>query len=524
MRLLGDGGSILGDIMPAPEKLFGYGEPDLPQQRQQVTPEGVTADIITPSRRTGFSTLSGTTSAGRRQILELYNLSLPFRRVVETVARDYSAFDWKLYAIRVKPSKRMGKATLDIAKSHVRAAYKRVNRIPSHERALAWKAIDDSDMVERTEILDHPLLDIARANFSGDPDVTSLPILHGAPAAAMWAVYRIVLGEVFELLIPNPAGLPGGVLMLPPHWVAELPAFSDPFYRVQIPGGAHWRVPAELMTYERQANAVDPHGRGIGAGVMVAPELELDQAAAGALRTYFEGDMMPRVLLIGHGMGAAERRDALYRDWAERLQGAHNRWKGIHAIDAASTAAATVLDQDFSGARMSEFRGKEHDIIRLAVPGVPAEVLGEMANSNRATSYNAQVIYRERGLMPLGEARRRQCQGIAPRYNSPAPLVLECHLPELIDEEARQAAAALAPWAIPVAEHARRQGVEAPEGLKKIYAVPAGITFRTEAQMAKPPEPLAPVAEPGGPADEFMNDEEPPEDETENEAEEPGDE
>jgi hypothetical protein len=516
MRLLQSGGSILGDIMPPAEKLFGYAQ-DGPAP-QAVTAEGVAAEIMTPSRRTGFSTINGTTTAGRRQILELYNRSLPFRRVVETHARDFAGVDWKLFALRMKPSKRLGKAMREIGEGYVIAAYKKLQRASgAASRVAAWKAIDASDTVERDEVVNHPMLDIARGNFSGDPDVTALPILHGAPASAMWAVYQVVLGEVFELLIPNELGLPGGVLMIPPHWVTETPSWDQQFYSVQIPGGGYWRVPAELMMYERQANAVDPHGRGIGAGVMVAPELELDKAAANALRTYFEGDMRPGVLLIGPGMSTAERRDALHRDWGQRLQGEHNRWKGIHGIEGnASMVSAQVLDQDFAGARMAEFRDHEWRIIRAALPGIPAEVLGELGDSNRATSYMANVIYHERCLMPRAESRRREVQGLAPRYNSPAPLVLEAVLPELVDEESRQAYAALAPWAIPVAEHARRQGFVAPEGLDKIYGVPAGIAFRTEEQMRKPPEPLAPVAAPGGPADEFMDDDDPAEEPEEN--------
>lgn len=519
MRLLQDGGSILGDITPPAEKLFGYAQGG--QLEQAITPQGVSAEIMTPSRRTGFTAANGSTLAGRRQILELYNRSLPFRRVVEPVSRDHAAVDWKLFAIRVKPSKRQGKAMQEIAGSHARAAYKALQRATGAGRVAAWKAIDASDTVERTEVVDHPMLDIARGNFSGDPDVTSLPILHGAAEAAMWATYQIVLGEVFELLIPNPAGVPGGVLMIPPHWVQELPAATDPFYRVQIPGGGHWRVPAELVLYERQANAVDPHGRGIGAGVMVAPELELDKAAANALRTYFEGDMRPGVLLIGPGMSTAERRDALSRDWGQRLAGEHNRWKGIHGIEGnAGMVSAQVLDQDFAGSRMAEFRDHEWRIIRAALPGVPAEILGELSNSNRATSYMANVIYHERCLMPRAELRRRQVQALAPRYNSPAPLVLEAVLPPVVDEEARMKYAELAPYAVSLAEHARRQGAEIVPGTEKIYAVPAGLALRTEAQMLKPPDPLALPAAPGGPADEFMDEPDPTEDEAEGDGDE----
>jgi hypothetical protein len=520
MRLLQSDGSVLGDILP--EKLFGYGG-ELPGSPapQTVSAESVTYEILTPGRRTGTNWGSGTTVASRRQIIELYNRSLPFRRVVQAVSTDHAAVDWKLYAIRVKPSKRLGKAMLDIGRSHVRAAQKALSYAPSEKaRAAQWKSIDASDTVERTEILDHPMLDIARGMFSGDPDLTRLPILNGAPAVAMWAVYHIVIGETFELLIPNKAGVPGGVLALAPHWIQELPAAADQFYRVQIPGGSHWRVPAELMTYGRQADPMDPHGRGLGAGLMVAPELELDREAANAIRLFFAQGMLPQVLLTGPGVAkSVEMRESLYEDWGKRMAGEHNRWKGLHGINtAAGGVNVTTLDQDFQGARMAELRTQEWQLIRAAIPGVPAEILGELGDSNRATSYNARIIYRERCQMPLAESRRRQVQELAPMYNSAAPLVLEAIIPEPVDEEARQVYAALAPWAVPIAEHARRQGAQVVEGTEKIYVVPAGLALRTEEQMLKPPEPLAPVEAPGGPADAFMD--EPPE----AEAEENGDE
>lgn len=477
----------------------------------QVSPRAIAAELITLSRRTGFTWGQGSSTASRRQLVELYNRSLPFRRVAQTVAQKFAEVDWELFALRIKPSKRQGKQLRELAQGHVLGAYKALRRAPTREsRAHIWKRVDASDSVERTEIMNHPLLDIARGMFSGDPDITSLPILNGAPASAMWCTYDIVLGEAFELLVPNATGVPGGVLMIPPHWVQELPAAEDRFYRVQVPGGGHWRVPAELMLYHRQADALDPHGRGIGTGAMVAPELELDWQAAAALKTYFEGDMRPGVLLYGPGQARlGEQTERLYREFAEALRGPHNRWKGIHSISTMDGAQALPLDQDFSGARMSEFRGAEWDMIRGAIPGVPAEVLGELSNSNRATSYMAKSIFRDMAIMPRAEARRRVVMELVPRYRSPAPLVLEAYYPEPIDEEARQKYAELAPWAIPVAEHARRQGGEVIEGLGKIYAVPAGVAFRTEAEMLKPPDPLAAIPVPGGPADEFMDDEEP---------------
>ena len=356
--------------------------------------------------------------------------------------------------------------------------------------------------------------------FVDDDEIGRLQILHGAPALAMWATYRIVLGESFELLIPNAGGVPGGVLCVPPHWIHELPAWGDQFYRAQVPGGGYWRIPAELMLYERTADVVDPHGRGIGTAVSVVDELELDRSAARAMRTFFANDMRPQLVIVGPIGATQEKKDAFLDDWGRRLQGEHNRFKP-HVINAATGDNAPIvqqLDVDFSGVRMAELRDQEHEIIRGVLPGVSAEILGDMDNSNRASSLIAKRIYLDGVMEPLAGARRSQLMELAPLYKSPAPLYLDFFLPEAIDEEQRLEHAKIAPWAVSVAEHAKAQGVEAVPGLEKIYAIPAGMVFRTEAQMLKPPDPLAAVPEPGGPADAFVEDEEETEEDEEDAA------
>jgi hypothetical protein len=495
------------EVVPA-EKAEGLSGPN--PSPSAVTGPAVAQEIITPSRRTGISSISGTSLASRRQLLELYTRSHAMRRVVGKVAQDFASIEWHLYAIRTK-RKPAGKAMADIARGHARAARKALKAArTSTEKGNIYKAIDASGQIERVEILDHPLLDIARGVFADDDEVGRLQILHGAPALAMWATYRIVLGEAFELLIPNgDGGVPGGVLCIPPHWIHELPAFGDRYFRAQIPGGGFWRIPAELMLYERTADVVDPHGRGTGAAVGVVDELELDRAAARAMRTFFSNDMRPQLVIVGPVGATPEKKDAFLDDWGRRLQGEHNRVKPhvINAPGGANAPSVHQLDVDFSGMRMAELRDQEHEIIRGIVPGVSGAVLGDFEDVNRATAFMSKKLYNDGTLEPLAGARRKQLMELASLYKSPAPLYLDYFLPEAIDEEARLERAKLAPWAVSIAEHAKAQGVEAVPGLEKIYMVPAGMSIKTEEQLLNPPKPLAPVAEPGGPADAFADDE-----------------
>lgn len=403
---------------------------------------GIAAGILSPSR-----SMVGRRPRDQAEHLKYYRLSPPFRKVVGRVGQAVAGARWTLSAFR-------GRAEMALARDYAGA--------DPAGRALVLRAARESGQL--VPIQDHPALSAIR-------DGAPVPGLVGHLTDRLTEICMIAAGEAFWALEPNEAGVPYRAWILPPHWVYEVPTLGRPFYRVEVPSGGGFDLPASWVLWLRDADPWDPYGRGVGYGAALAEEVETDEDAARQIRLFFHQGMKPEVLLMGPGL-TETKRERIGRDWIDNLRGLWKRWQ-FHMIDAPAGAKVHQLSQDFDGKGLVKLRRWDSDVIRETI-GVNPEVVGEIVGSNRATSLVARINFRENVLVPRLEYRRAVYQHqLLPLYNSPRPLVVDYELPALEDSEREIEYAKGSPWAESWAAQIKRQGGEPAAGLEDLYVIPA---------------------------------------------------
>jgi HK97 family phage portal protein len=376
------------------------------------TPDGIVTmgidDTLMPGHVSGgVYKQSAPPPRGSYELLDLFKNSPWLRATTHKIASSFASIEWKVYARQARAADGTTKFVDDKV---LRAAP------PSLRPAMIRKARASGDLVLLDE---HPLQVLL-----DKPN----PLMSGRAFRQVCQVHLDLLGETYIVLDTNPAGMPVRMWPIPPTWIKQIPTETQPSFRVEV-DGVSFDVPVENMLVIRDQNPADPYGRGVGTGLALADELDIDEFAAKHVATWFHNKGMPDMLISLEGASrplleeAKRRWDNATRGFAKAYR---THWTGAK-LD------VKRLDTAFKDMALIEIRSFERNTI-VQVFGVPPEKLGIIENSNRSTSESAQFIFANDVLVPRAELWRSELQNkLVDRFD--ARLVLDYESPVPGDRE-----------------------------------------------------------------------------------------
>jgi hypothetical protein len=245
---------------------------------------------------------------------------------------------------------------------------------------------------------------------------SGVPGLDGVQCRMLENTFLELVGESFALLERNQLGAPEARWPLPPHWLHDVPSPGASMFFVQPPGGTPFEVPRKNMLWHKDANPLNPYGRGTGIARSLADELNADEAAAKHTAASLTNRARPDIIVSGSKEVPLNKDDAkrLNEVWTQRFGGPENQGKPFVS---ASPISVDTLTPTFKELELSKMREFERDII-IAVFGVPPEVMGVLENSNRATIDAAWFLFAKGVLLPRLDARKAVYnEQLAPQYD-----------------------------------------------------------------------------------------------------------
>ena len=362
-----------------------------PQRRTEKSLSlGLGGQSVTPVWRAAGS---GGLAAGSLELIKSYNANPNLRRVVGLIAGSLAATPFFLRRKRVAAGKSWSARVRAIA-----------------DKAVRTKAVAaDSD-----EVWEHEFLD-----FLG----RGSPFLSGPQSLALSHAYYEIKGEFFWWILPSEQGQPAQYIVIPPHWVSEIPDLNanGGHYRVSF-GGAVMSLPRESVLYAKQPGLSDPYGRGVGVAESLADEVDTDEYAAQVMRYVLANRGFQDVLIALKG-GTPDQAELVEAKYNQRHRGFYNTGKAM-VVDA-DALEVKQLTHTLSELQLLDLRRWERDLIRETW-GIPPELLGLVENSNRATINTAETIYARYVQEPRLEAFRLWLQTqLLPLFDSRGEYVVE---------------------------------------------------------------------------------------------------
>lgn len=322
---------------------------------------------------------------GTPELLRAYREMPALKLCVETVADSVADVQWKVWR-RVDKS---GKSVKDYS---MRAA-------PFRLRSQRLKALAEAGEIE--ERVDHPAL-----RLIADPN----DFFTGRAVMKLIDTHKSLVGEAF-LVLERVGGVVVGYWPVPPAWVTRLPDYSKPrderTYTITI-SGKQALLPASDVIYLRDLDPEDPLGRGVGTAATLGDELDTDEYAARFTKNSFFNNMVPAAVVGIEGMpqGKNEAAERFRQDLVREHQGAERAGK---VMITGGKVSFTRLDTPFRDMALVDLRRFLLDFCRMAYR-VPPEVIGNTANSNKATAYAARELLAEQVTIPRAEFLRTELQ------------------------------------------------------------------------------------------------------------------
>jgi phage portal protein BeeE len=323
---------------------------------------------------TGVLTSGEAPRRGTKELLDAYKRLPWLHTVVRRIAQDVSGTRWRVW--------RMPRARIERSSSHPMARRFGVGRSMRTERR-GWLGYAPEGAVE---VETHPMLDVL-----ADPN----PVL--SPMSVWWVAQGLLdlKGECPIVIERAKSGAPLELWPVPPHWLAETPTTREPSYRFQW-NTWHTRVPAEDVLYLRHPDLSSPYQRGAGTGEAAADEIDIDEFAAKHLKSFFYNRGLPDAFVSIEGV---ENEDDA-RFYEQKLRSKHQGvGKGFQFHITAGKVDVKELGNTFRESQIVELREGQRDLF-VQLFNVPPEVLGIIANSNRATINAADYLYTKNVLCP----------------------------------------------------------------------------------------------------------------------------
>ncbi len=321
-------------------------------------------------------------------MLEAYGQSPWVAAVTSKIAVSFGAVQWRAYAVR------------EIGTKYKWRKVKRLQKSGVISQDARRKLVDLPEGLELVEIPDTPLLD-----FIEDGS----PMFPGNTSRMLTQLYLELTGEAYWLMVPGAVDgmtIPIEYFLLPPTWVLNTPSSSKDSFEVKFPElGETMDVPREMMVWFLKPNPLNPYKRGLGRMRSLGDEIDADEYASKFVRSWFFNRARPDILIYGKGIHK-EDVERLEVKWLQKLRG-HMRQHLPFFLSAA--VEVKDLSQKMIDMQINDLRKFERDII-IHARGVPAESLGIVEDSNRATAQVADHTFNAGVLTPELEFFRETLQ------------------------------------------------------------------------------------------------------------------
>lgn len=202
-------------------------------------------------------------------------------------------------------------------------------------------------------------------------------------------------GEVPIVIERDAQGLPVELWPTPPHWLAEVPHRSYPFFRFSF-GSWQRTIAEDDVLFLRHPELVQPYGRGAGVGESISDEIDIDEFASKHLRSWFFNRALPDAFVSVEGV-SSEKEARLYEEKLKQKHGGKDRAFQIHVTN--GKVSVQQLGYSFKDQMVPQVRQTQRDTA-LQVYGVPPEIMGIVENSNRATIDAAYAHFGRGVLVP----------------------------------------------------------------------------------------------------------------------------
>jgi HK97 family phage portal protein len=390
---------------------------------------GILADIMNPA-----AIGSQLPRRGTRDILDFYARSPVLHMVGSKIADMVSTVSWSMFVA---------------SGEDVTREFFRIKALDLPYRHNEMRALKDSGELKR--VTGHPLLTMIR---SGNP------FMLGRNVRKLMMNYWDLVGETVLLLDRNATGAPFQWFPVSPPWIEKMPTVAEPFYRIRF-GGVIREIPEKDVLCIRNPNPLDPYGRGLGVGHVLADELETDESAAKYVNNFFRNGATPPIIVSSPELNPSAVKRAEI-DWMQRMGGFLRSFLP-YFMKAPEGTTITEMNSSFRDRQVVELRKHERDFA-LQVFGISPEIFGILVSSNRATIIEARNIVADFVLIPRLELWREAFQErLVPEYPS-RNLLIDYDNPAPEDEANQLAAGRIAPFAAKVNEHRERQGLSRLEG------------------------------------------------------------
>lgn len=422
-------------------------------------------------------------------MLEAYH-SQPWLNAATTrVSTSVASNPWRLYRAKGGSGQRGRDARKYLGR--------RVRTGKTGERTKAIARLKAEGEIEEVE--EHRVLDLL---YGGNEFMT------GSTVRQLTQIYMDVGGEAFLLTERDGAGKPRELLPIPRTWITQIATPDDPNFEISRDGYRE-KFPASEMVYFQAPNLIDPYGRGVGTAKALDDELATDEYAAKHTRKWFENSARPDILVFGKGLDKDETR-RLESKWRAKFQGVKNAFQPSFL---SAEVKIHELNQTFESMQLKELREFERDTI-IQVYGIPPEILGIIANSNRATIEAADYLYGRWVILPRVEYTCEVLQvRLLDREFAEDGLILGYDSPVAEDKEHQKQIMQNHPWSFMIDEIREAAGLEPLEnGAGRVFMMPFNLVPQ-ESPALVPSAPPQPDPDP-----EEEPDEEPVEDVVEEES------
>lgn len=381
---------------------------------------------------------------GTREFLRLYTTSPWLRAVVHKIAFSVSAVEWTL-ATKVG---RTGRA--EPARALQRMAYSvRHKTLATLRQAGQLRELDS-----------HPFLDA----WHGANEYMT-----GISMRQLVQIDLELAGEFFLVKERNRLGAPMALWPLPPNWVLSTPTPQRPTYRVGFRG---WQgeIPDTEILWDKILDPENPYGRGAGTAQALGDELEADEYSAKMLKQIFLNRARPD-LIISAPEALPQELGRLESWWRDEAQGF---WRAGKPMFINRKVDVTEMDISLRNLQFEQLREFEKMAV-INTFGIPPELIGQLASSNRATVEAAERLFAKWVIMPRLEFLRATFQErLLPEYDD--RLILDYVSPVEEDREFFLQASQAAPWARTVDEWRALQGLDPlPDEAGRIFYVPFNL-------------------------------------------------
>lgn len=280
-----------------------------------------------------------------------------------------------------------------------------VDRIATAVASAEWKLYKQDSQGTRTEVLNHPLLDLWR---SVNPFYTQIELLETGQQ------HFELAGEMWWVLLRNGNGRPVEMWPVRPDRMTVVPSpdnyIAGYLYRV---GSQAIPLPPQDVILIRRPHPVSPY-RGIGTLQSVMVDAATERESSLWTRNFFRNNATPGgIIEVSQAMGD-EAFDKFVQRWRTQHQGVANAHR-VAILENASWKDRKITQRDM---QFEQLKRMNRDII-IGAWGMPLSVMGISESVNRANAEAGEVTFSKWVVRPrLVRIRAALNERLAPQFGS----------------------------------------------------------------------------------------------------------